>query len=302
MLRKETTMIRRLTILLLIVGCGSKLNTNPDDIQVITSDIDRFWSTVDNYEGELSVALDKFYIEKGTDGLKDFIPDRIISADELAKDYLNNKDYYESIRNNSLLTIETKEDIIKYFKVFKSIYPKAKFPDIYYLIGRRSSGGTASKNGLLIGAEVYTDFNKYVPTVIHELMHFNQTKYKSSWGTPLTQAIHEGGADFIASLVLGDSIRMNDETYNYGYQHEKELWQEFEPKMHETGKVGKLEQYKWFYGGQAEGLPMMLGYFIGHQIAKSYYDKMEDKQKAIYRILNNHFSKRFLEDSGYPNF
>jgi len=288
--------------ILLIVGCANKLNTNPDDIQVITSDIDRFWSTVDNYEGELSVALDKEYIEKGTDGLKDFTSTQIINAEKLANQYLADKEYYASIRNNSLLTIKTKEDIIKYFKVFKSIYPKAKFPDIYFLIGRRNSGGTASKNGLLIGAEVHTDFNKYVPTVIHELMHPNQTDIKFLWGSSLTQAIHEGGADFVASLVLGDSIRMNDKTYNYGYQHEKELWIEFSNKMHETGKVGKLEQYKWFYGGQAEGLPMMLGYFIGHQIAKSYYDKMEDKQKAIYRILNNHFSKRFLEDSGYPNF
>ena len=288
--------------ILLIVGCASKLNTNPDDIQVITSDIDRFWSTVDNYEGELSVALDKEYIEKGTDGLKDFTSTQIINAEKLANQYLADKEYYASIRNNSLLTIKTKEEIIKYFKVFKSIYPKAKFPDIYFLIGRRNSGGTASKNGLLIGAEVHTDFNKYVPTVIHELMHPNQTDIKFLWGSSLTQAIHEGGADFVASLVLGDSIRMNDKTYNYGYQHEKELWIEFSNKMHETGKVGKLEQYKWFYGGQAEGLPMMLGYFIGHQIAKSYYDKMEDKQKAIDRILNHHFSKRFLEDSGYPNF
>ena len=288
--------------ILLIVGCASKLNTNPDDIQVITSDIDRFWSAVDNYEGELSVALDKEYIEKGTDGLKDFTSTQIINAEKLANQYLADKEYYASIRNNSLLTIKTKEDIIKYFKVFKSIYPKAKFPDIYFLIGRRNSGGTASKNGLLIGAEVHTDFNKYVPTVIHELMHPNQTDIKFLWGSSLTQAIHEGGADFVASLVLGDSIRMNDKTYNYGYQHEKELWIEFSNKMHETGKVGKLEQYKWFYGGQAEGLPMMLGYFIGHQIAKSYYDQMEDKQKAIDRILNHHFSKRFLEDSGYPNF
>jgi len=288
--------------ILFIFGCASKLNTNPDDIQVITSDIDRFWSTVDNYEGELSVALDKEYFEKGTDGLKDFTITQIINAEKLVNQYLADKEYYASIRNNSLLTIKTKEDIIKYFKVFKSIYPKAKFPDIYFLIGRRNSGGTASKNGLLIGAEVHTDFNKYVPTVIHELMHPNQTDIKFLWGSSLTQAIHEGGADFVASLVLGDSIRMNDKTYNYGYQHEKELWIEFSNKMHETGKVGKLEQYKWFYGGQAEGLPMMLGYFIGHQIAKSYYDKMEDKQKAIYRILNNHFSKRFLEDSGYPNF
>jgi len=288
--------------ILFIVWCGSKLNTNPDDIQVITSDIDRFWSTVDNYEGELSVALDKEYIEKGTDGLKDFTSTQIINAEKLANQYLADKEYYASIRNNSLLTIKTKEDIIKYFKVFKSIYPKAKFPDIYFLIGRRNSGGTASKNGLLIGAEVHTDFNKYVPTVIHELMHFNQTDINSSWGSPLTQSIHEGGADFIASLVLGDSIRINDETYNYGYQHEEELWEEFSTNMYKTGEIGKEEINKWFYGGQKEGEPIMLGYFIGYQITKSYYDKMEDKQKAIYRILNNHFSKRLLEDSGYPNF
>ena len=289
-------------LLLVLISCASNLNSNPDEIEIITSDIDRFWNTVDNYEGDLSLALEENYIKPGTEGLKDFIPKRIISSSYLASTYLEDKDYYTNIRMSTMQVDSTKKEIVKYYKLFKKIYPKAKFPDIYYVIGSRNSGGTASKNGLLIGAEVYTDFNKYVPTVIHELMHFNQTKYKSSWGTPLTQAIHEGGADFIASLVLGDSIRMNDETYNYGYQHEKELWIEFSNKMHETGKVGKLEQYKWFYGGQEEGLPMMLGYFIGHQIAKSYYDKMEDKQKAIYRILNNHFSKRFLEDSGYPNF
>ena len=287
--------------IILIFGCAIKLNTNPDDIQVITSDIDRFWFTVDNYEGELSLALEQNYIEKGTNGLKDFSITQSINAEKLAKQYLVDKEYYESIRNNSLLTVNTKEDIIKYFKTFKSIYPRAKFPDIYFLIGRRSSGGTVSKNGILIGAEVYADFNKYVPTVIHELMHLNQAEINSSWGSSLTQAIHEGGADFIASLVLGDSFKMNDETYNYGFKHEKELWRKFSTKMYITGKEGQEEIYKWFYGGE-EGVPMMLGYFIGYQITKSYYDKMENKQKAIHRILHPHFSKRLLKDSGYPNF
>ena len=288
--------------LLIFSNCALKLNSDPNEIEIITSDIDRFWDTVDNYEGDLSIALDENYIKPGTKGLRDFIPKRIISSDALANKYLEDKEYYTSIRNNSLRVNETKKEILKYLHEFKSIYPQAKFPNIYFLIGRRNTGGTASKNGLLIGAETYVNYNKYVPTVIHELMHFNQTDIKFLWGSSLTQAIHEGGADFIASLVLGDSIRMNDETYNYGYQHEKELWQEFEPKMHETGKVGKLEQYKWFYGGQEEGLPMMLGYFIGHQIAKSYYEKTEDKKAAVYRILNNKFSKKFLVDSGYPNF
>ena len=72
--------------------------------------------------------------------------------------------------------------------------------------------------------------------------------------------------------------------------------------MHETGEIGQEEIHKWFYGGQKEGVPTMLGYFIGYQITKSYYDKMENKQKAIYRILHPYFSKILLKDSGYPNF
>ena len=105
-------MKKLLIIALLIVGCASKLNTNPDDIQVITSDIDRFWSTVDNYEGDLSNALDKEYIKKGTNGLKDFIPKRIISAEALAEHYLDNKEYYNSIRESTLQVEKAKGEII----------------------------------------------------------------------------------------------------------------------------------------------------------------------------------------------
>ena len=81
----------------------------------------------------------------------------------------------------------------------------------------------------------------------------------------------------------------------------KNFGEKFSTKMYETGDIGQEEIYKWFYGGQKEGVPTMLGYFIGYQITKSYYDKMENKQKAIHRILHPHFSKRLLKDSGYPN-
>ena len=105
-------MIRRLIILLLIVGCASKLNTNPDDVQVITSDIDRFWSTVDNYEGDLSNALDKEYIKKGTNGLKDFIPKRIISAEALAEHYLDNKELEEYVNDVLLEHLEYMQELL----------------------------------------------------------------------------------------------------------------------------------------------------------------------------------------------
>ena len=288
-----------ITTFFLFIGCASNLNSNPEEIDIITTDIDRFWNTVDNYDGDLSVALEENYIKPGTAGLKDFIPQRLISSSYLASTYLENKDHYTNIRMSTMQVDSTKKEIIKYCKLFKKIYPKAKFPDIYYVIGSRNSGGTASKNGVLIGAETFDDFNESIPTVIHELMHFNQSDIKFPWGSSLTQAIHEGGADFVAGLVIGDSLRMDHENYDYGYKNEKALWIEFKSKMQETGEVGSKEINKWFYGEQGEELPMMLGYFIGHQITKSYYDKMEDKQAAVNRILNNKFSNKLLVDSGY---
>ena len=288
-----------LSTFFLFISCASNLNSNPDEIEIITSDLDRFWDTVDNYEGDLSVALEENYIKPGTEGLKDFIPKRIISSSFLASTYLEDKDYYTNIRMSTMQVDSTKKEIIKYCKLFKKIYPKAKFPDIYYVIGSRNSGGTASRNGLLIGAETFKNFNESIPTVIHELMHFNQSVISFPMGSSLNQAIHEGGADFVAGLVFGDSLRMNNETYEYGYKNEKALWMEFKSKMHETGEVGSQEIYKWFYGGQEDGFPMMLGYFIGHQITKSYYDKKEDKQAAVKRILNHKLSNKFLIDSGY---
>jgi hypothetical protein len=41
------------------------------------------------------------------------------------------------------------------FEKFKSIYPETVFPDVYFLIGVTSSGGTTGPTGLLIGTEMY---------------------------------------------------------------------------------------------------------------------------------------------------
>ncbi|SVD86691.1 uncharacterized protein METZ01_LOCUS439545, partial [marine metagenome] len=257
-------MIRRLIILLLIVGCGSRLNTNPNEIQIITSDIDRFWSTVDNYEGDLSNALDKEYIKQGTNGLKDFIPKRIISAEALAEHYLDNKEYYNSIRESTLQVEKAKDEIVNILYEFKEIYPKAKFPNIYYIIGRMNSGGTAKNSGLLIGAEMFKNYEESIVTVIHELIHYQQPNILSFRVSLLTQSLREGCADFITSLLIDEEARMQPDTYKYGYIHEKKLWEEFYAVMNSKDSD---EQYIWLYGGQAEDRPMMLGYFIGNQIA-----------------------------------
>jgi len=51
---------------------------------------------------------------------------------------------------------------------------------VYFVIGRRNSGGTDSENCLIIGAEMFADtgsrihVNEVVCIVIHELIHYQQ--------------------------------------------------------------------------------------------------------------------------------
>ncbi len=53
----------------------------------------------------------------------------------------------------------------------------------------------------------------------------------------------------------------------------------------------------WLYGtkGRKKGRPNDLGYRIGYEICRSYYDKAVNKQEAIRDILNVKDFKGFLE-------
>lgn len=109
---------------------------------------------------------------------------------------------------------------------FKDLYPDAKLPPVYFLIGRISSGGTLSDSGLLIGTEVFAlgpdvdvselqvlkpAFLKAMGTsaklpqiVTHELVHAQiQLRGQPRIPNLLTVTLVEGAADFVATLVTG---------------------------------------------------------------------------------------------------
>ncbi|HEX6881595.1 MAG TPA: DUF2268 domain-containing putative Zn-dependent protease, partial [Terriglobales bacterium] len=196
----------------------------------------------------------------------------------------------------------------KSFRRFKKIYPDALFPDVYFVIGAMNSGGTYSGNGLLLGAELHglgagvptdelTAWEKSVvkpytvlPNIIsHELMHFQQ---KHEANTLLGKAIHEGSADFLASLVSDGNF--NEITYQYGYAHEAELWKQFKSEM-----LGS-DTSKWLYGeSQRDGHPADLGYFMGFRISQAYYNRAKNKQQAIRDIVTVEDFEQLLRQSGY---
>jgi hypothetical protein len=293
---------------------GQTLNTNPDKVEFVTSDIARFWTAFDScqiYPQRSKEYYDKLYFGPGTVGLKTFKSVSIKNTENLVKATEKYKSYYQSIRENTMQVAKLKPAMYKYLIKFKQLYPASKFPDVYFLIGDLNSGGKSEKDGLLIGCDVncadstsnftniYPPFIKTLKSltikntpsmVVHELVHYQQS-YADSNTNLLGYAIKEGSADFVCKLITGKII--NAVTFKYGESHEKELWDEFKRDMRGD------DINKWLYNRGTEERPRDLGYYIGYKITESYYLHSKNKKAAINEILNIKDFKLFLTKSLY---
>ncbi len=267
------------------------VHADPDSARLITSDVELFWHVYDNAPPEqLEVWLRREYLDRGTQGLRDFIPYRILSAVDLAAWIRTDRSRYEAARPSTERVFEVESQIRATFHALEELYPDAVFPDVYFVIGRFNTGGTVSPAGLLIGAEMYRDPARLPMIVAHELVHYQQPPGGEGL-TLLEQAFREGSADFVGELLSGQ--RMNAAAQEYGRAHEAEFWAEFRTVMHGTDFAG------WLYGNPPPGRPADLGYFIGYRIAEAYYAQAADKAAALRDILLVRDVERILAASGY---
>jgi uncharacterized protein YjaZ len=269
-----------------------KFSTNPDSVLFVTKDIDNFWKAFDDFKHDSTInTFGSKYIDIGGDGIKGFTAYRIQNAAHLFDVVKKRKADYEKVRANTLRIKEKKKQCRSTFYALKYLYPQAKFPPVYFVIGAYNSGGTSGDNGLFIGAEMQTNIDNVPYIVAHELIHFQQT-FPSNNPTLLQQSIVEGSADFIGELISGAHI--NEVANKYGNAHADQLCKEFVSKMNGTN------YQDWLYGTtKKDDRPNDLGYWMGYQIASQYYAKAPDKKQAIYDILNIKDYNDFLKKSGY---
>lgn len=269
---------------------GRPAQSDPDSARLVTSDIALFWKALEVAPPDsLEPVLLREYLDKASVGVQDFMQGRIISAGALAHQVQRQRARYDSVRPNMLRISEAEPRIREIFRSFKSLYPEAKFPDVYFVVGRFNSGGTASPNGLLIGAEMIRDVKGLPALVAHELIHFQQSR--SGKRTLLAQSFDEGAADFLGLLLSGGNI--NSSKHVYGIAHERELWREFRQQMNGS------EMGEWMYRTPSNGRPNDLGYFIGFRIAEAYYGRASDKRAAIREIVQAPDVEALLRKSGY---
>lgn len=301
------------TVTTLSSNATAQANRDPAAARLVTEDIPRFWAAFDARTTlGTARAIDSLYFAPGTLGLKDWIRLRLTDAKTMAATVDKVPGYYASARASTLRIAADEPKIRAAFTKLKSLYPDAIFPDVYFLIGRLSSGGTTSPHGLLIGAEMYgrtTDsalaglgpwlrqvlstVDRVPAIVAHELVHYQQASRSNSL---LGHSLREGSADFVAELLTSDNINAHVHAWVHAdSSRDAALWQEFSRDM-----MGN-DYKQWFSSDNVALRPKDLGYYMGYRIAQAYYDSRADKMAAIKDILTTRDPASFLAASGYAS-
>ncbi len=286
--------------------------TDPRKLKIIDTDVRNFWYAYDMAEKDPANAEKIYkenYINKGTMALQFYYLDKVQTIENFVYMHTLRKKYYASIRANTLKAGQLKTTYQKSFSKLKKIYPDAIFPPVYFVVGKLNSAGTVSSEGLILGIDQacmspsadttelsnwekanISTFKNLPYTVAHELIHFQQDGMASDT-TLLKAAIKEGMADFIGELISGKSA--NESLLVYGKGREKEIWADFKKEMF----LNRASNWIANGGNGNTDNPSDLGYWVGYQICKAYYEKSKDKKKAIYEMLYIKDYKKFLEQS-----
>jgi len=249
--------------------------------------------------------LKREYLNLGTKGLEIFTPDRIENEKNLLRAISENPEIYKKgidvcLPAARLIENESRQILDD----VKNFLNQEKSASTYILFGANNSGGTASHEGLSIGLEVMCRLSKtdedvneiLLAFIAHEIVHVYQAREfqnKEIKHTLLRQALVEGFPDFVTNHVLGKITKPEIKRHSFGLKNEGIIWKDFKAVMNGV----KLKP--WMYGSGGEGRPSDLGYWIGKRIAEAYYEKSEDKTKALEELLYLKDPQSILQFSGY---
>lgn len=291
------------------VACSGSCDSGRARVPTVSAvDVHRF---VDAYHrlvrSDSACAPFAAYIAGASEGLRAYVGKYDMTQRDLCRAVRRSPRGYLALEAKLPALDSAITDIRTLFTKLETLIPGGRPPDVYFVVGDGISGGTVT-NGrspiVLIGMERNGAVAGLPGTIAHEYVHTQQdypligimTGGPSFLrGTLLRHAIKEGGADFIASLVVGKP-RHNA----FGEAHAAELWRDFQRDKH-------TKDYRlWLYNGwNAKELkslgerPGDLGYWMGYLITKAYYDKAPDKAAAIHDLLTITDFDTFLARSGY---
>lgn len=299
--------LRRLGLLLavgVLSGLVGQACAAPPLAEVRSSDVDLFYRIYDAANGApTGEALQRGYIDVGSDGVRQFTPGRIESGAALAAAIAKHRDVYDHARDCLRVLPAVKARLAGAFRKLAELDPEATFPPVTILVGRNNSGGATGKSGVLIGLEVVCRASWLQPDlserlyhlIAHEYGHVEQFPHGGEEATPdtvLKQSLVEGGAELVAELISGQVSNVHLRSWTRG--RERKIDEQFLAEQDST------DLSHWLYNGAGTPeKPGDLGYWVGYRIAKAYYLKAPDKRRALEALLELKDPKAILADSGW---
>ena len=312
------------SILILIIGtiiltsCKEKFEPKQKlNYQIITTDLDNFWKAYDALKNSKDSikTFQELYIDKASPEFKKFLELREFKAKEYVDRIKTAPKFWKTIRPMTISVKRKKAEFDNIYQKMNKLYDKFQPPNICFAISPMRTGGTTSKGLILIGTEIATVNPKFVDIsevngfmkkifqnstgdinsmIAHELIHTQQPNGDNENASLLSQAIIEGAADFIGSMILGKKT-MNKAIFEYGKKNEQALWNEFKQDI----KLNKgFDDTDWFYNYDSNR-PADLGYYLGYKIVESYYNKSKNKKQTIKEIIEMKNAEEFLKKSKY---
>jgi hypothetical protein len=260
-------------------------------VVVRTDDVERFYRLYDATHGHPTAAeLQSQYLDPGSEALHEYVASRIDNAAKLAAAIEKRPDSYSQARACLPGLAKTKAQLPAVFARMAEIYPASKFPPVTFVIGRDSTGGTTTSDGIVLGLETMcrttmmgADIgDRFTHIIAHELAHVQQPAGQVDappGASLLFQSLLEGGAEFVAELTSGDVSYGHMKTWTRG--KECAIEQAFQKD------APGADISHWLYNGLGTpDQPGDLGYWAGYRIARTYYANAANKQQAVSDLLN----------------
>ncbi|ESQ85114.1 hypothetical protein AEAC466_05230 [Asticcacaulis sp. AC466] len=287
-------------------------------------DIDRFWVAYDAVRSQTDrqaklAQFQHLYLDPATPGLRALMAARGYTPDQYIDAIENWPKFWASIRPLTGRAREAAAPLAKDLATFRAIYPDIKPASITYAIGVLRTGGTTQGNMVLIGAEIALadetvdvselpermrtrlgtffatrPFTNNGQNNIHEYVH---TQQEESGESLAARVVYEGVAEFVAEQVTGHRPPL--QLYVYGPAHRDAVRDQFRADM------AKTDWNDWLYNNDHNifGVPDM-GYFVGYEIARNFYERAPDKRAAIRTMIQLHYGddeavRAYIAQSGY---
>ena len=299
-------------------GYATRSAASPEAARVVTDDLARFYAVFDALPDSASAedAARRFradYFEPGSDGLRAF-RSRTGDDETFARAVLARRAFYRAIRPAVLDQAASRalaDSMRAAYRALAAVYPDARFPDVYLVVGKLSSGGTVRRPGVVMGTEHFSGGPRVptdelsawqrqavsgardrLPILVHEAMHAQQRRFRQR--TRALRAVAEGCPDYLTERLVGRHPNADAEAW--ALPRRAEITAEF------LAGADSTDLGDWFFDVPARpgdpGRPVDLGYTVGKWICEAYVENANDPSTALHDVVRLEDPERIVRESG----